>query len=133
MRGSGRLLAVLVLMTGACSGAGENPRDQGRTYTEWLYRQDFPRLWARFSPEMKLTFQSPEALARFASRSVRNLGPEQGAPEEQVTREDSLTVYSRLARFSGSDAQVLLQWTLAPDGTVTGFLLRPSADSLSPG
>jgi hypothetical protein len=42
-------------------------------------------------------------------------------------------VYSRLARFGGSDAQVLLQWTLAPDGTVTGFLLRPSTDSLPPG
>jgi hypothetical protein len=79
---------------------------------------------------MKRTFPSPESLASFAGRTVNELGSEQGSPLEELTVEDSLTVYSRQATFERSGHQMLLQWTLTRDGMVTGFLLRPAGDSV---
>jgi hypothetical protein len=64
---------------------------------------------------------------------VDGLGAEQGATQEELSRQDSLTVYSRLATFERSTHRMLLQWTLTRDGTVTGFMLRPATDSLPPG
>jgi|SRR5678815_4339489 hypothetical protein len=134
MQASVRLLLLTGLaMAGGCSGRGRDPQQQGRTYTTWFYQRDFAPLWARFSPEMKQTFPSPAALASFAGRTVDGLGAEQGAPQEELSRQDSLTVYSRLATFERSTHRMLLQWTLTRDGTVTGFMLRPATDSLPPG
>lgn len=129
------ILGLGTILTLACApGRGDRmARQQGRTYTEWFYGRDFSRLWARFSPEMKRTFASPDELAAFAGRTVEQLGAEQGAPEEQLSHADSLVVYTRTASHAGSGSRMLLQWTMTPDGTVTGFVLRPSADSLPPG
>lgn len=132
MHASMRTLLVSALVLAAGCG-GRDAQQQGRTYTAWFYRGDFAPLWDRFSPEMKLTFPSPDALASFAGRTIDGLGAEQGAPEEQLVREDSVTVYSRIATFDRSAHRVLLQWTLTRDGTVTGFMLRPASDSLGPG
>lgn len=132
MHASMRILLVSgVLLAASCSG--QDAQQQGRTYTAWFYQGDFAPLWDRFSPEMKLTFPSPDALASFAGRTIDGLGTEQGAPEEKLAREDSVMVYSRIATFNRSAHRVLLQWTLTPDGTVTGFMLRPASDSLAPG
>ncbi len=134
MRASRRLLLLAGLaLAGGCAGQGRDPQAQGRTYTTWFYQRDFAPLWARFSPEMKQTFPTPDALASFAGATVNGLGAERGAPEERLSRQDSLTVYSRVATFERSAHRMLLQWTLTPDGTVTGFMLRPAGDSLPPG
>ncbi len=126
------ILAGLTVLA-ACAGQGHRARQHGRAYTEWFYQRDFASLWARFSPEMKQTFPSADALASFAGRTVAELGAEQGAAVEQLSHEGTLTVYSRRARFARSSRPMLLQWTMAPDGTVTGFMLRPAGDSLPPG
>jgi hypothetical protein len=119
------ILATLCL-PGACATPGQDARQQGRDYTEWFYQRNFEPLWARFSPEMKQTFPTPESLAAFAGRTVKQLGREQGSPLERLIQQDSLTVYSRQATFERSGHPMLLQWTLTHDGTVTGFLLRPA-------
>ena len=119
------ILAALCL-PGGCAGPERDARQQGRAYTEWFYQRNFEPLWARFSPEMKRTFPSPESLASFAGRTVNELGSEKGSPLEALTQEDSLTVYSRQATFERSDHPMLLQWTMTHDGMVTGFLLRPA-------
>jgi len=129
------VLGLGTILSLACApGAADSAaRQQGRTYTEWFYGRDFSHLWARFSPEMKRTFASPEELAAFAGHTVEQLGAEQGAPEERLSHADSLVVYTRTAAHAGSGSRMLLQWTMTADGTVTGFVLRPSADSLPPG
>jgi hypothetical protein len=123
------ILATLCL-TGACASPRQDARDQGRAYTQWFYQRNFEPLWARFSPEMQRTFPSPESLAAFAGRTVNQLGREQGAPLEELSQQDTLTVYSRQATFERSSHPMLLQWTLTRDGKVTGFLLRPADDSV---
>lgn len=123
-------LLIPLCLAGSCARPQPDARQQGRTYTEWFYQRNFEPLWGRFSPEMKRTFPSPESLASFAGRTVNELGREQGSPQEQLTQEDSLTVYSRQASFERSAHPMLLQWTLTHDGMVTGFLLRPAGDSV---
>jgi hypothetical protein len=119
-----------ICLPAACAAPRPDAREQGRAYTQWFYQRNFEPLWARFSPEMKRTFPSPESLASFAGHTVNALGTEQGSPVEQLTVEDSLTVYSRQATFERSTHPMLLQWTLTHDGTVTGFLLRPAGEQV---
>jgi hypothetical protein len=137
MRAPARIAAALaaIMLAGACERAAPeaDAEANGRQYTQWFYGQEFDRLWERFSPEMKQTFPTAGELARFAGATVAELGAELGTPTERVIEEESVTVYTRLASFERAPNQVLLQWTLARDGKVTGFVVGPATgDSAAP-
>ena len=131
--------ALIVMAAGAvaCTPAGDHPEQksmqEGRTYTAWLYGNEYSKLWDRFSPEMRQTFGSVSDLASFASRAVKNLGTEQGKIDEQVNAADPYTVYSRSASFDKSRHRMLIEWSLAKDGAVTGLVVRPVVADSSTG
>lgn len=104
---------------------GGTPLEQGRTYTTWLYERRYQQLWDRFSPEMRQTFKNAGDLAGFAGTAIEQLGTEQGTPTEQVTDDASVRVYTRTAAFDRAPGPVVIQWSLAEDGQVTGFVVRP--------
>lgn len=99
---------------------------EGRTYTAWLYGSEYTKLWERFSPEMKQTFGSVGDLAAFASRALKHLGSEQGKVDEEVREAEPFRVYTRRASFDKSRDQMLIEWSLAQDGAVTGLVVRPA-------
>jgi hypothetical protein len=109
--------------------ADSEPMQQGRMYTAWLYGNEYSKLWERFSPEMQQTFGSVADLASFASRAVRRLGTESGKVDERVENADPYRVYTRSASFNKSKHRMLIEWSLAQDGAVTGLVVRPAVDS----
>jgi len=123
----GLLLTALAVI--ACGPAEKRPEQksmqEGRTYTAWLYGSEYKKLWDRFSPDMRQAFGSVTDLADFASRAVENLGTEQGKVDEEVNRAERFTVYSRSATFDKSKHRMLIEWSLAQDGAVTGLVVRP--------
>jgi hypothetical protein len=122
---------VLLMVMGAVGCASQADRSEnnlmqeGRTYTAWLYGNEYRKLWERFSPEMQQTFGSVSDLASFASRAVKNLGAERGKVEEKVEDAEPFRVYSRSASFDKSRHRMLIEWSLAKDGAVTGLVVRP--------
>ena len=117
----------------ACAPQRDQPdsemMQQGRMYTAWLYGNEYSKLWERFSPEMQQTFGSVGELASFASRAVRQLGAERGKVDERVEKADPYLVYSRSASFNKSNHRMLIEWSLAKDGAVTGLVVRPDGES----
>ena len=106
---------------------------EGRTYTAWLYGSEYEKLWNRFSPEMRQTFGSVGDLASFAGKALKNLGAERGKVQEQLNDADPYKVYSRSAAFDRSRHRMLIEWSLAKDGAVTGLVVRPVvSDSAQP-
>jgi hypothetical protein len=126
-------LAIALLSALACTPQRDQPdsepMQQGRMYTAWLYGSEYNKLWNRFSPEMQQTFGSVGELASFASRAVRRLGNERGKVDERVEDADLYRVYSRSASFNKSNHRMLIEWSLAKDGVVTGLVVRPAVDS----
>jgi hypothetical protein len=127
-----RWLLALTLAAVAC-GPRPAPPDQqliqeGRTYTAWLYDSQYDKLWERFSPDMRQTFGSVADLSSFATRALRHLGSEQGKVDEQVKQADPYRVYSRSASFDKSRQRMLIEWSLAKDGAVTGLVVRPAGE-----
>jgi hypothetical protein len=124
---------VMVLATFGCAPRRDRPESdslrQGRLYTTWLYGNEYSKLWQRFSPEMQQTFGSVGELASFASRAVRRLGVESGKVDESVEDGDPYRVYTRSASFNKSTHRMLIEWSLAKDGAVTGLVVRPAVDS----
>jgi hypothetical protein len=122
-------LLLITAMALACAPGGDrgdsNLMQEGRTYTAWLYGREYSKLWDRFSPEMQQTFGSVADLASFASRAVKNLGVERGKVEEKVQDAEQFRVYSRSASFEKSRHRMLIEWSLAKDGAVTGLVVRP--------
>ena len=116
----------------ACAPRGDDqPRtllEQGRLYTSWLYGSQYQKLWDRFSPEMRQTFGSVGDLASFAGSAVSRLGPERKALDERVDDVAPFRVYQRTASFETSRRPMLIEWSLAKDGAVTGFVVRPVPD-----
>ena len=104
---------------------------QGRQYTAWLYGSQYEKLWNRFSPDMRQTFGSVGDLASFAGHAVTRLGRERGQVAERVETASPIHIYSRTSTFDGSRHRMLLEWTLAEDGAVTGLVLRPTLDGES--
>jgi hypothetical protein len=119
----------------ACAPQRDQPDSemlqQGRMYTAWLYGNEYSKLWERFSPEMQQTFGSVGELASFASRAVRRLGTERGKVDERVEKADPYLVYTRSASFNKSNHRMLIEWSLAKDGAVTGLVVRPDGESTS--
>ena len=113
----------------ACAPRGEKPPrtglEQGRLYTTWLYDNQYQKLWDRFSPEMRQTFGSVADLASFAGRAVTRLGPERRALNERVDDAAPFRIYQRTASFDTSRRPMLIEWSLARDGAVTGLVVRP--------
>jgi hypothetical protein len=128
MMGARAWALVAALGTFACTPQGEQAEliREGRTYTAWLYESEYNKLWDRFSPEMRQTFGSVADLANFASRAVKHLGAEQGKVDEQVNDAEPFKVYSRTASFDKSRQRMLIEWSLAKDGAVTGLVVRPA-------
>ena len=114
----------------ACAPAADRPDQksiqEGRTYTAWLYGNEYQKLWERFTPEMRQTFGSVTDLASFASRAIKHLGAEQGKVDEQVNVAEPYRVYTRSASFDKSRQRMLIEWSLAEDGAVTGLVVRPA-------
>jgi hypothetical protein len=123
---------VIAAATFACAPQRDRPENesmrQGRMYTAWLYGNEYSKLWERFSPEMQQTFGSVGELASFASRAVRRLGSENGKVDERVEEADPYRVYTRSATFNTSTHRMLIEWSLAKDGAVTGLVVRPVID-----
>jgi hypothetical protein len=101
---------------------------QGRQYTDWLYGSQYEKLWDRFSPDLRQTFGSVGDLAAFAGQAVTRLGREQGQVDERIDASDPERIYSRTSAFDRSRHRMLLEWTMAEDGEVTGMVLRPALD-----
>ena len=127
---------AMVFAAFACAPRGDRAEPElireGRTYTAWLYGSEYNKLWDRFSPEMRQTFGSVADLASFASRAVKHLGTEQGKVDEQVNDAKPYKVYSRSASFDKSRHRMLIEWSLAEDGAVTGFVVRPVVEGSAP-
>lgn len=131
MRGwiNGTALAAAVLACGPRADSQTSGLlEQGRQYTAWLYGSQYEKLWDRFSPDMRQTFGSVADLASFAGQAVTRLGQEQGQVNEKVEAESPLRIYSRTSTFDRSRHKMLLEWTMAEDGAVTGLVLRPAFD-----
>jgi hypothetical protein len=130
MRGwtRGIVLAAAALACGPREDSQTSLLEQGRQYTDWLYGSQYEKLWNRFSPDMRQTFGSVGELAAFAGQAVTRLGREQGQVDERVDAASPLRIYSRTARFDRSRHRMLLEWTMAEDGDVTGLVLRPALD-----
>jgi hypothetical protein len=128
MRGWTHGLALAAAL--ACAPAGDSQTssllEQGRQYTAWLYGSQYQKLWDRFSPDMRQTFGSVTDLASFAGQAVTRLGREQGRVDERVETKTPLKIYSRTSTFDRSKHKMLLEWTMAEDGAVTGLVLRPA-------
>ncbi|HET7425412.1 MAG TPA: hypothetical protein VFJ50_00120 [Gemmatimonadales bacterium] len=115
----------------ACAPRGDRPRtplEQGRLYTSWLYENQYQKLWDRFSPEMRESFGSVTDLASFAGHAVTRLGPERRALNERVDDATPQRIYQRTASFDTSQRPMLIEWSLAGDGAVTGLVVRPVPD-----
>jgi hypothetical protein len=115
----------------ACAPRGDQSDQkliqEGRIYTLWLYGNEYNKLWERFSPEMRQTFGSVADLASFASQAVSHLGAERGKVDEAVKDAEPYRVYTRSASFDKSRHRMLIEWSLAKDGAVTGLVVRPAA------
>jgi hypothetical protein len=108
------------------SGQAGSLLEQGRLYTSWLYGSQYQKLWDRFSPDMRQTFGTVGDLASFAGRAVTRLGSERGAVDEQISDAEQFRVYRRKATFDTANRPMLIEWTLAQDGEVTGLVVRPA-------
>lgn len=120
------LLGMLVAGCGGEPGEDRSPLALGGRYTEWFYAGDTARLWARFAPELRTAFGTPDSLATYRDRTLERLGTEQGTPDVAVEPAGDTSIYTRTAAFSRAQGRMVLEWSLAPDGTITGLYLAPA-------
>ncbi len=125
-----RWFVAIAILALACAPPKKQPDgqfvQQGRLYTSWLYGSEYNKLWDRFSPEMRQTFGSVGELASFAGRAFNRLGTERRVVDERVMEADPFLVYTRAASFNKAQHPMLIEWSLARDGEVTGLVVRPA-------
>jgi hypothetical protein len=125
-----RWLVAIAILVLACAPPKKQSDGEfvqhGRLYTSWLYGNEYNKLWDHFSPEMRQTFGSVGELASFAGQAFSHLGTERRVVDERVMEADPFLVYTRAASFNKAPRPMLIEWSLARDGEVTGLVVRPS-------
>ncbi len=101
--------------------------EQGRIYTNWLYKAEYNKLWGRFTPELQRVFGSASELGAFAGKAVTQLGREARTVDERVADLQPDQVYSRTSAFTTARMPMVIEWTLTKDGSVSGLVLRPAS------
>lgn len=122
-------LAPAALALAACASQGGyasgRTLEQGRIYTNWLYKAEYGKLWGRFTPELQRVFGSAAELGAFAGKAVTQLGREQRTVDEHVADLKPDQVYSRTSAFTAASMPMVIEWTLTKEGAVSGLVVRP--------
>ena len=131
------LLSVAPALAAAILAAGCTPpresvtlatMEPGRRYTDWLYEQEYNKLFEQMTPELQRVFGSASELGRFAGKAVARLGQERQTVDEVVADTTAERIYTRTSAFSDAPQPMTIQWTLTENGSVSGLVVRP-ADS----
>lgn len=99
--------------------------DAGRATVESLLRGDAADVWGDFSAELQQLFGTVDGLDAFGKDLQASFGSEAEVLEETVEARDGIETYIRSARWTLSEAPILTELGIAPDGTVVRFLVRP--------
>jgi murein DD-endopeptidase MepM/ murein hydrolase activator NlpD len=126
-------LATLLLLGLAVVAAAQEAQtlQRGRELTRLFYDEGLGTLWERFAAPMQDLFGSLQGLKRFREQVGLQFGREVSLVSERVDFVGTTAVYERTARFEKPSAPILLQWSLARDGTVAGFLVTPVKEAPS--
>ena len=130
-----RYIAFLMLFLcshGAIGAAPLDARKAGAELTAAFYDKRIDDVWGRMDQNMQTALKSRDALAAFREQIDVQLGSERAVLEETVNTEAGVNVYRRRARFEKYPGVVLVQWALAADGQVAGFLIAPDQSAPQP-
>jgi hypothetical protein len=118
---------LLAALSSAPLAAQPDPGDPepGRALTTAFYAGQTDSIWARMTPEMQRALGTPEALAAFRARVEATLGAENTVVEETAEARGGMEIYRRRARFSRFPGLIRVEWVLAADGAIAGFLVAP--------
>jgi murein DD-endopeptidase MepM/ murein hydrolase activator NlpD len=100
--------------------------EAGRVLSRLFLAGDLAAVRSRFAPAMRAQMDEA-ALAAFREQVARQLGGEESLVSEDVSREQGLSSYRRVARWSRFGQPVLMQWLLDDDGRVAGFRVVPAS------
>ncbi len=97
---------------------------RGRQLTTWLLEGRLDSLFPRMARPFQASIGGQPGLAKFVEQ-VRVLGPEIGAPEEAVYRENGSISYYRISEFEKLPSGTI-HWIWDSAGTIQGLLMRPT-------
>lgn len=113
--------------------AGERPdpdatRRLGRRYTEYFAQGQMQLLWPHFMPKLRTAVGGRSGLDALHLRLRMKSGQETAVLNERVVPWLNANIYSRVARFSGTNTSVSFRWTIGSDESVLGFLVIPEQE-----
>lgn len=85
------------------------PLDRGRELTRWLYGERLDEVWAAFSPTVRAEWGSLDAFRAYRAGGQQTYGAEMRVLDEQVTRDGTVTYYTRTATFERGERS---RWTV---------------------
>lgn len=119
------LTALTFLLSTPVLAAGAATLPKGRATAEAFIEGRLSEVWQKLSPEVQQLFGSEAGLGTFRDQLTGSLGEEAEVLDETVAPGAGGETYTRSARWSGSEAVILMQFGIVPDGTVVSFLVQP--------
>jgi murein DD-endopeptidase MepM/ murein hydrolase activator NlpD len=110
------------------SSAVEPVLELGRQATARLYAAETAPLWQAMTDPMQAAFGNEAALKEFCAKLPAQFGEETAVTSEAVDEVQGFRVYRRLARFSGTEHTMLVQWAFNQQGRIGGFVVQPVAE-----
>jgi murein DD-endopeptidase MepM/ murein hydrolase activator NlpD len=122
-------LLPLFLTAAAAAAPALDGGARGRELTRLFFAGKLDSLQSCFNAQM-VHYMSLENLDIFYRQVRDQIGGETELLEEEVTPNDTLQVYSRLANFEKANGPIEVRWVLEPSGKVAGFYVRPPERAL---
>lgn len=113
------------LFSSGLAGAQTDPLTNGRDRSEAFLSGNIEPLWRDMTADMKTALGDVDALPILRSDLEVQLGAEARILTEEVIKDQGFDVYMRTARWSKSEADIIMQWTFDANGQIAGFFVRP--------
>jgi hypothetical protein len=118
-------LGLAVMPLSAQESPDSATLELGRQFTQWFFAGEDQKLWEKFGPQMKEAMGAVANLPGFRDQVATQLGEETAVTEETTMEAQGYKIYLRTSTYSKMDGPILTQWTIAEDGTIGGFFIRP--------
>lgn len=108
------------------ASAVDRTLEVGRHYSEAFLEGHLDDVWAKMTPEMREVFGGIDGVGAFRDKLDQQFGDEAEVLEEGIREATGAHVYVRTSRWSGAKGPILMQWVIAPDQRIAGFLVKPA-------
>ena len=120
-----KIWIIAIVQLGLTMSAQANPMLEGRRIANMFHDGDIQAIWSASTPDMQKAFGSLNDLGELRNNLIAQFGTEDELLSERAATQVGFEVYTRVSRWTGTEAPLQLIIAIDEFNKVAGFWIKP--------